>query len=120
MIARLPEEALENSRVPNCLLTASQDIRSAAELEAQFQYALSDRPRRTEPWAPLVNKLARVSSVQDATSDQQIRGLQANVVIDRDAAARLGFNRRPSITRFTTRSANARSPPSTHSTTSIT
>ena len=29
--------------------------------------------------------------IKDATSDQQFRGLQENVVIDRDAAARLGI-----------------------------
>src|SRR5205814_4864466 len=39
----------------------------------------------------LVNKLRDFPQIKDATSDQQFRGLQENVVIDRDAAARLGI-----------------------------
>jgi len=43
-------------------------------------------------WAPkLVNKLHEYPQIKDATSDQQFRGLQETVVIDRDAAARLGI-----------------------------
>jgi multidrug efflux pump subunit AcrB len=38
-----------------------------------------------------VTKLKEYPQIKDATSDQQFRGLQANVVIDRDAAARLGI-----------------------------
>jgi multidrug efflux pump len=38
-----------------------------------------------------VNKLREYSQIKDATSDQQFRGLQETVVIDRDAAARLGI-----------------------------
>jgi len=36
-------------------------------------------------------EIARHPQIKDATSDQQFRGLQENVVIDRDAAARLGI-----------------------------
>ncbi|HEX4640976.1 MAG TPA: efflux RND transporter permease subunit, partial [Chthoniobacterales bacterium] len=39
----------------------------------------------------LVNKLKEYKEIKDANSDQQFRGLQENVVIDRDAAARLGI-----------------------------
>src|SRR5207245_1325350 len=37
------------------------------------------------------NKLHEYPQIKDATSDQQFRGLQETVVIDRDAAARLGI-----------------------------
>ena len=37
-------------------------------------------------------KLKQSGSLRDVTSDQQTRGFQANVVIDRDAAARLGVS----------------------------
>jgi len=42
-------------------------------------------------WAPkLVEKLRHYPQLKDVTSDQQFRGLQETVVVDRDAAARLG------------------------------
>src|SRR5205823_4609705 len=40
----------------------------------------------------LVNKLRQDDRLRDVSSNQQTRGLQANVVIDRDAAARLGVS----------------------------
>jgi multidrug efflux pump subunit AcrB len=40
----------------------------------------------------LLNKMREDKRLTDASSDQQTRGLQANVVIDRDAAARLGVS----------------------------
>jgi multidrug efflux pump subunit AcrB len=39
-----------------------------------------------------MNKLKEYPELKDVNSDQQTRGLQANVVIDRDAAARLGVS----------------------------
>ena len=75
-------------------LTPSQDIRvGGRSSKALYQYALTD-PNIDElnEWAPkLVNKLKEYPQIKDATSDQQFRGLQENVVIDRDAAARLGI-----------------------------
>src|SRR4029078_11390952 len=40
----------------------------------------------------LLNKLKEDDRLQDVNSNQQTRGLQANVVVDRDAAARLGVS----------------------------
>ena len=40
----------------------------------------------------LVNKLNTIPGIKDASSDQQTRGLQANVIVDRDTASRLGIN----------------------------
>ena len=58
-----------------------------------YQYALTDQNiTELNAWAPrLLTKLQEYPQIKDATSDQQFRGLQANVVIDRDAAARLGI-----------------------------
>jgi hydrophobe/amphiphile efflux-1 (HAE1) family protein len=75
-------------------LTANQDIRvGGRSSKAQYQYALSDQNiQELNSWAPkLVDKLRQYSQIKDPTSDQQFRGLQETVVIDRDAAARLGI-----------------------------
>jgi multidrug efflux pump subunit AcrB len=75
-------------------LTANQDIRvGGRSSKAQYQYALSDQNiEELNSWAPkLVKKLHEYPQIKDATSDQQFRGLQETVVIDRDAAARLGI-----------------------------
>ncbi len=84
------------SKIPGAqlFLTANQDIRvGGRSSKAQYQYALSDQNiDELNSWAPkLVNKLHEYPQIKDATSDQQFRGLQETVVIDRDAAARLGI-----------------------------
>ena len=74
-------------------MQAMQDIRTGARhSKAQFQYALqSTNLEDLNQWAPrLVSKLREIPQLKDVNSDQQSRGLQTNVVIDRDAAARLG------------------------------
>ena len=93
VIARLRQKALEDSGRPT-FPPASQDIRvGGRSSKAQYQYALTDQNiDELNAWAPkLVNKLHEYPQIKDATSDQQFRGLQENVVIDRDAAARLGI-----------------------------
>src|SRR5204863_8876707 len=40
----------------------------------------------------LLDKLRKIQQLKDASSDQQTAGLQANVIIDRDAASRLGIS----------------------------
>jgi multidrug efflux pump len=75
-------------------LTPGQDIRVGARMsKGLYQYALIDQNiDELNSWAPkLVNKLRDYPQIKDATSDQQFRGLQETVVIDRDAAARLGI-----------------------------
>ena len=84
------------SKIPGAqlFLTANQDSRvGGRSSKAQFQYALSDQNiDELNTWAPkLVNKLREYPQIKDATSDQQFRGLQETVVIDRDTAARLGI-----------------------------
>jgi hydrophobe/amphiphile efflux-1 (HAE1) family protein len=84
------------SRIPGAalFLTPGQDIRvGGRSSKAMYQYALTDQNvEELNTWAPrLVNKLKEYKEIKDANSDQQFRGLQENVVIDRDAAARLGI-----------------------------
>jgi multidrug efflux pump subunit AcrB len=84
------------SRIPGAylFLVPGQDIRvGGRSSKALYQYALTDQNiEELNTWAPrLLAKLRQYPQIKDATSDQQFRGLQENVVIDRDAAARLGI-----------------------------
>ncbi len=75
-------------------LQAVQDIRVGGRLsKAQYQYALQSTDLEAlNYWTPrLVAQLRKSSQLADVSSDLQMRGLQSNVVIDRDAAARLGI-----------------------------
>ena len=58
----------------------------------QYQFTLeSSRADDLSEWTPrLVDKLSTLPMLADVASDAQDRGLQAYVVIDRDAAGRLG------------------------------
>ena len=93
IIARLRQKL---SKIPGAqlFLQPGQDIRvGGRSSKALYQYALTDQNiDELNTWAPkLVTKLHEYPQIKDATSDQQFRGLQENVVIDRDAAARLGI-----------------------------
>jgi multidrug efflux pump len=59
----------------------------------QFQYSLEDaNPEELDTWVPqLVAKLQTLPQLRDVASDQQSGGLQAQLVIDRDTASRLGI-----------------------------
>jgi hydrophobe/amphiphile efflux-1 (HAE1) family protein len=94
VIARLRRKLNEVSGV-NLFLQASQDIRVGGRMSrAQFQYALqSGDLDELNRWSTLlVDKLRLSPELRDVNSDQQTRGLQTLVVIDRDAAARLGVS----------------------------
>ena len=74
-------------------LQAVQDIRVGGRLSrAQYVYALQATDLESlNYWTPrLVTQLRKSAQLADVSSDLQMRGLQSNVVIDRDAAARLG------------------------------
>jgi len=74
-------------------LQASQDIRVGGRMsKSQYQYALQSTDLdELKYWsAMLLKKLQQDPLLRDVTSDQLTGGLQANVVIDRDQAARLG------------------------------
>jgi multidrug efflux pump len=73
---------------------AVQDLQIGGRLaNAQFQYTLSgDNLQELYDWAPkLVTKFRTMPMLKDVSSDQQVRGLAQNVIIDRDTASRLGI-----------------------------
>ena len=59
----------------------------------QYQFSVEDaNPEELAQWVPkIVTKLSTLPQFSDVASDQQDKGLQAFVQIDRDAAARLGI-----------------------------
>jgi multidrug efflux pump len=61
---------------------------------AQFQYTLqADSISDLNHWAPLLMKqLEKIPELRDVNSDQQVHGLEASLVIDRDSASRLGVS----------------------------
>jgi multidrug efflux pump len=71
-----------------------QDLRVGGRASnAQYQYTLqSDNVKDLLVWAPrMLQKLKALPGLLDVNSDQQDKGLQAGLVIDRAAAARLGI-----------------------------
>ena len=92
VIARLRPKL---SHVPGATLyfQAVQDLQIGGRLaNAQYQYTLSgENLDELYEWAPkLLEKLRAIPQLKDVNSDQQVHGLEANVVIDRHTAARLG------------------------------
>jgi multidrug efflux pump len=82
----------------NLFLVAVQDIRvGGRQSSSQYQFTLqADDLPTLYAWGPkIVQALQQDHSVvTDIDSDQQQRGLQVNLTIDRDAAARLGVDTR--------------------------
>ncbi len=58
----------------------------------QYQYSIEDADsNELSQWAPqIVDKFKSLPQLRDVATDQQDGGLQANLVIDRDTASRLG------------------------------
>ncbi len=76
-------------------LRANQDINVGGRLSSsQYQFTLSSENLvDLLDWAPRVQDTMRqLPELRDIASDQQTRGLQANLVIDRDTASRLGIS----------------------------
>jgi multidrug efflux pump len=76
-------------------LQAIQDINVGARFAgAQYQYTLqADRLSDLVEWAPrLMERMAKIPELRDVNTDQQLNGLQASLVIDRDTAGRLGVS----------------------------
>jgi multidrug efflux pump len=93
VIARLRPKL---SHIPGATLyfQGVQDLQIGGRMSnAQFQYTLSgENLGELYEWAPkLLQKLRKIPELKDVNSDQQISGLEANVIIDRDTAARLGI-----------------------------
>jgi multidrug efflux pump len=82
-------------RVPGAMLflQAVQDVRiGGRQSNAQYQYTLqSPNLDELNAFAPqMLTKLRGLDKLRDVATDQQNRGLQAKLVIDRDTASRLG------------------------------
>lgn len=94
VINRLRKKLAEVEGV-NLFLQSVQDIRMGGRLgKAQYQYALqSSDLDDLNQWAPrLTEALSKSKLLRDVSSDLQTHGLQSTVVVDRDAAARLGVS----------------------------
>jgi multidrug efflux pump len=93
VIARLRREM---AAVPGAtlFLQAVQDIRIGGRASnAQYQYTLQGSTfEELNEWSPkIAAALQREPMLTDVNSDQQNKGLESDLVIDRDAAARLGL-----------------------------
>ena len=76
-------------------LYAAQDLRGGGRQGgSQYQYAMiAPDVNELRYWAlALEDRMREIPGLADVTSDQDRAGPQVNVVIDRDAAARLGIN----------------------------
>ncbi len=85
------------SREPgaNLFLVAVQDIRiGGRQSNAQYQYTLqADEIDTLRTWGPRVRTaLMALPELIDVNTDQQEKGLQTTLTIDRDAASRLGVS----------------------------
>jgi multidrug efflux pump len=87
------------SKVPgaNLYLQSVQEIRiGGRSSNSQYQYTLlSDELEELRAWEPRIRKaLSDLPELTDVNTDRQDKGLQTSLVIDRDAAARLGLTQR--------------------------
>jgi len=87
------------AKVPGATLylQAVQDVRAGGRpTNAQYQYTLQGDDLETlSTWAPRMLEAVRgLRELRDVSSDQQDRGLQVPLTIDRQTAARLGISTR--------------------------
>jgi multidrug efflux pump len=74
-------------------IQAAQDLQIGGRQSAsQFQYSLqSENLQELNAWAPqLLAQLRALPQLRDVSTDQQDKGLEAHVQVDRDTAARMG------------------------------
>jgi multidrug efflux pump len=94
VIARL-RRSLSRIAGATLYLQAVQDIRiGGRQSNAEYQYTLQgDSTAEMYTWAPKLTAALQKSPVlADVNSDQQQKGLETDVVIDRDSASRLGVS----------------------------
>jgi len=94
VIARI-RKAVSGQAGLSLYLQATQDLRIGGRASnAEYQYTLTSTDlHELMEWAPkLLDKLRTIHLLTDVSSDQQNAGLAANIVIDRDSAARLGLS----------------------------
>ena len=93
VIARLRGRLAAVPAAPT-FLQAVQDVRVGGRLSnAQYQYTVQGEDvGELDAWAPrIAEQLRRLGPLVDLSSDQQDRGLQSSLVIDRATASRLGL-----------------------------
>jgi multidrug efflux pump len=96
VIARLRPKLMREPGA-NLFLVPVQDIRMGGrQSNAQYQFTLqADELADLRLWEPRVRRaLAQLSEIADVNTDQQDKGLQTTLVIDRPTAARLGITTR--------------------------
>ncbi|HEY5309126.1 MAG TPA: efflux RND transporter permease subunit, partial [Casimicrobiaceae bacterium] len=79
----------------NLFLQPVQDIRiGGRQSNAQYQYTLqADDLAELRAWEPKIRaELSDLPELADVNTDQQDKGLQTSLVIDRESASRLGVN----------------------------
>jgi multidrug efflux pump len=94
VIARL-RARLAHEPGANLFLVPVQDIRiGGRQSNAQYQYTLmADELADLREWEPRVRQtLSQLPELTDVNTDQQDKGAQTSLVVDRDAAARLGVS----------------------------
>ncbi len=85
------------SKVPGAqlFLQSVQDVRIGGRASnAQYQYTLqAESLKELSAWAPrILQELRGLPQLADLSSDQQDRGLQTSITVDRDTASRLGLS----------------------------
>jgi len=76
-------------------MQSAQDLQiGGRQSNAQYQYTLqSENLNDLNTWAPrLLQKMRGLAELRDVSTDQQDRGLEELVAVDRDTAARLGIS----------------------------
>jgi multidrug efflux pump len=94
VIRRLTGELAQVSGA-TLFLQAVQDIRVGGRASnAQYQFSLqADTVDELYSWAPkILAELQKVPELTQVNSDQQNKGLETDITIDRETAARLGIN----------------------------
>ena len=87
------------AQVPGCdlFLTPMQDLRvGGRQTRAAYQYSLqSDDLQLLRLWTPRITAaFERIPGLVDVNSDQETRGLQTTVAVDRDSLARFGVTQK--------------------------
>ena len=85
------------AKVPGATLfmQSAQDLTAGGrQSQAQYQYTLQgENLSELNTWAPkLLQKMKSLKQLRDVNIDQQNRGLDTQVIIDRDTASRLGIS----------------------------
>jgi multidrug efflux pump len=94
VVTRLRDK-LAHEAGANLFLVPVQDIRiGGRQANAAYQFTLqADSLEDLRTWAPRIsNAMQNLDELTDVNSDQQDKGLQTSLIIDRDAAARLGVS----------------------------